>query len=345
MLYLNVLLVEKRHWPREAEGRPMWAHHAVRAVGIILAVIGLNAILGRAGLRMDATAEGLHSLSGETKRLIAELSEERPVFIQAYVSPEVSEQLVQTRANLLGVLNEIKAVGGARIQVMMEDVDPFTPQARDAREKFGITPRQIPHLGSARAGFSDVFLGIAFTCGAEEQVIPFLERGLPIEYEIVRSIRVVARTERRRIGMVGTEAKLFGGFDFQTMRSDRAWSVVSELEKQYEVIQVSASSPIRQELDGLLSLCPPPCLSKKWTICGPTWKRGTPPFCWWTHCRPSTSAWPLRSEREPTSAPSCVTREHSLQSRKVTSRPSSPISEFGGIKPVLSGTPTIPTRI
>lgn len=256
MLYVNVLLVEKRHWPREADGRPMWLHHAARTVGLVLAVIGLNVILGRAGIRVDATAEGLHSLSGETVSLISELSGERPVFIQAYVSPEVPEQLVQTRANLLGVLGEIESVGGARVQVLIEDTEPFTQEARDAREKFGITPRQVPHLGSARAGFTDVFLGVAFTCGAEEQVIPFLERGLPIEYEITRSVRVVAKTERKRVGILGTEAKLFGGFDFSSMRSNPAWPVVEELRKQYDVVQVSAAAPIRQELDGLFAALP-----------------------------------------------------------------------------------------
>ena len=256
MLYLNVLLVEKRHWPREADGRPMWLHHSMRTAGLVLAVIGLNLILGRAGLRVDATAEGLHSLSDETVSLISELSDDRPVFIQAYVSPEVPEQLVQTRANLLGVLGEIESVGGARVQVLIEDTEPFTQAARDAREKFGITPRQVPHLGSARAGFTDVFLGVAFTCGAEEQVTPFLERGLPIEYEITRSVRVVAKTERKKVGILGTEAKLFGGFDFQSMRSNPSWPVVEELRKQYDVVQVSSAAPIRQELDGLFAALP-----------------------------------------------------------------------------------------
>ena len=256
MLYFNVLLVNKRHWPRRADGYPMWFHQAVRAVALLLVLISLNVIIGRGSIRADVTAEQLHSLSNETRRLISELSEDRPVFIQAFVSPDVPEGYVQTRADLLGMLSEMDAIGGARVQVLVEETEPFSEAARNARERFGITPRRVTDLRSAGAGFRDVYMGVAFTCGAEEQVVPFLDRGLSAEYEMTRSIRVVARTERKQIGVLTTEAKLFGGFDFQTMRSSPSWSVVEELRKQYEVVQISAGAPITEEVDGLVVALP-----------------------------------------------------------------------------------------
>ncbi len=255
-LFLNVLVVGRRHWPREADGYPMWLHQTVRSVALAVALISLNAIVGRAALRIDATAEGLHSLSGETRRLIGELSEDRPVFIQAFVSDEVPEEYVQTRANLLGILREIDSVAGPKVEVIIQPTELYTQEARDAREKFGIVARQIPNLSSARAGFSDVFLGVAFTCGAEEQVIPFFDRGLPAEYELTRSIRVVAKAERKKIGVINTEIRLFGGLDFQSMRSTPAWSVVEELQKQYEVVQLSPQSPITEKVDAVLVVLP-----------------------------------------------------------------------------------------
>ena len=256
LLYLNVLLISRRHWPLAAEGYPMWVHHTARAVAVAVAMISISAVVGRGSLRLDVTAERLHSLSDATRGLLGELSDERPVFIQAFISPMVPEPFVQTRSNLLSLLGEIDAVAGPRVEVLIEDTEPFTDEARNAREKFGITPRQIPTVGTARSAVQDVFMGLAFTCGAEEQVMPFFDRGLPAEYEIARSIRVVARTERRKVGLVDGGLNLFGRFNFETNRPSPRWSVVSELEKQYEVVEIDPAEAMTQEVDGLLVVLP-----------------------------------------------------------------------------------------
>lgn len=255
-LYLNVLLVDRRRWPARLDGWPTWIHHGARLAALVVAAIAVNAILGRAGVRLDVTAEGLHSLSGETRALIADIPEDRPVFVQAFVSPEVPEQYVAARENLLDVLEDIDSIGGGRIEVRIQDAEPYTEQARDARETFGITSRQVPNLASARTSLADVFMGVAFTSGPREQVIPFMDRGLSAEYEITRSIRVVTEADRKRIGVVSTGLSVLGGMDFQTMRSSPEWSVVAELKKQYEVESVDPDLSIDPELDALVVLQP-----------------------------------------------------------------------------------------
>ena len=251
-LYLNVLVLSRRQWPARADGRAMWIHHAVRTIAIIVALVSVGTILARANRRLDVTAEQLHSLSGETRALLDGLPSDRPVFIQAFISPTVPEPLVQTRSNLISILEEIDALAGPRVEVLIEYTEPFTTAARDARETFGITPRPVRDVSSARSEVEHVFLGLAFTCGAEEQVIRFFDRGLPAEYEIMRSIRVVAGTQRRRVGIVTTMIDLVGGVNYERNQFAPQWSVVSELRKQYEVYQIDTEYPITQDIDALL---------------------------------------------------------------------------------------------
>ncbi|MEW6050972.1 MAG: Gldg family protein [Candidatus Zixiibacteriota bacterium] len=255
-LYLNVVLLSRRHWPKEAGGYRYWLHHLARGIAVVIAAISLNILSQRTALRLDVTAEQLHSLSPETKQLIREIPVDRPVLIQAYISPEVPRAYVETRANLLSTLREIEALGGSRLQVAVKETEPFSDRAREAREKFGIGPKEVMSSESARTSSSQVYLGLAFTSGPREEVIPFFDRGLVPEYELTRSIRVVANTQRKRIGVLQTDAKLFGGFDFESMSNNPAWSVVEELKKQYEVVQISASDSIGENVDALLAVMP-----------------------------------------------------------------------------------------
>ena len=63
-IYLNVLLLSRRHWRSVESGYPMWLHHSIRAVAVSVILFSFGTVLSRAAtLRIDVTAERLHSLS------------------------------------------------------------------------------------------------------------------------------------------------------------------------------------------------------------------------------------------------------------------------------------------
>ncbi len=276
MLYLNVLLVGKRHWPPTADGHKMSFHYGIRTAAIAVALVAVITLVSRAGARVDVTAERLHSLSKRSRDLVKEVDGDRPVFIQAFVSKDVPRAYVQARENLLGFLREFDAVGGDKIHLVVNDTEPYSQEARDAREKFGILPMDVPEVAGSQANVRKVFMGVAFTCGGAEDVIPFFDRGLPTEYEIARSIRIVARTERKKVGVVTTQVRLFGGLDFNTFQSTPPWPVVAELQKQYEVVQISAQDSIQEQVDALVIVLPSSLSQEEMNHVQDVMERGTP---------------------------------------------------------------------
>ena len=252
MVYLNVLLVGRRNWAGGPRGRSMWTHGLLRVACLVISVASLFAIINRAGARVDATAERLHTLSRDSRSLINAIPAGKPVLVQAYFSPTVPTEYVQVKEDLINNLKEIAALGGSKIRLSLLETELFSENAREAEKRFAIQPRRVLSTSDARQSSEEIFMGVAFTCGLEEVVVPFFDRGLPVEYELIRSIQVVSRTNRKKIGILNTDARLLGGFDFRSSAPGQEWSIVTELKKQYEVVPVAADAPIGRDFDCLL---------------------------------------------------------------------------------------------
>ncbi len=256
MLYLNVALLGRRHWPTTAGAPKLARHYWARGLALVVAVAALTVLVSRLGGRLDATAERIHSLAPSTRALIGSLDPEKPVFIHAYLSPEAPRRYLETRNNIIALLREFDSIGGDRIHARLVETEKYTEAANEAQDRYNIRPRPIPVFEQTGGGPNEVFLGVAFQQGSNEFVIPFFDPGLPVEYELMRSVRVVAQAEKKKVGVLKTGVELFGGFDFQNRRQTSDWSIVAELRKQYDVIQVEAGSEYPGDLDVLMVVLP-----------------------------------------------------------------------------------------
>jgi ABC-2 type transport system permease protein len=272
-LYVDVAILQRRRW-RIERPVPKSAHVGLRtvALGVICACVVVLA--GRTRARLDLTAERLYSLSAETRALLSTLPGGQQVSIQAFISPDVPEPLVQTRENLLGVLREIEARAGGRVVLTVNDTEPYSEQARIARERFDMAPRRVPDPLTGAAA-DDVYMGVAVTSGAEEDVVPFFERGLAPEYELARAIRVVTRTARKRVGILDADVRVLGGVDEQN-EPHAPWAVVQELKKQYDVVEVTPASASDAAVDVLIAVEPSRMTQTDLNAAMPAIERGTP---------------------------------------------------------------------
>ncbi|MBU4272096.1 MAG: Gldg family protein [Planctomycetes bacterium] len=254
MLYLSMVLIGRRHW---FSGLRRWAqagHYLVRTLALVVVAVGAVVLFRHHDLRLDVTSEQLSSLSPQTRALLRDLKVDRPVRIEAFISPVVPESSVQTRLNLLAALRELQALGGDKLQVEIHNTERFSKEAALAEDRYGIEPHQVTTLSHGAMAVDYIFLNVAVKCGSGEPLIAFIDRGIPVEYELVRSICTVGQQQRKKVGVLETDAKLFGGFNMQSMSANPDWPIIDELKKQYEVVRVDPTKPIVERYDVLLAV-------------------------------------------------------------------------------------------
>jgi ABC-type transport system involved in multi-copper enzyme maturation permease subunit/ABC-type uncharacterized transport system involved in gliding motility auxiliary subunit len=258
MLYISMVLISRRHWTGRDDGDSMWAHFTTRALALVLLVIGINLFLSKHNLlHFDVTSEKLNSLSQRTVDLVHKLRDDdkvKTIRIDAYVSPQVPAEYAAHKLNFLSTLAELSALGGGKIQVDVHEIENFSEDATLAERTYGIESREVTTSTSGARTRQEIYLGAAFTSGLDKVVIPFIDKGIPVEYELVRSICTVADQERKKLGVLKTDVELFGGFSMQGPTEES--QLITELKKQYDVVQVDPSKPITDRYDVLLAVQP-----------------------------------------------------------------------------------------
>lgn len=254
-LYLNAVFIARRHWAGGKNASQMALHYAARVACLAVALLSFTYTLSVAGGDIDTTSEKLHTLSPTTRSILKEIDNEKPVTIQAFISPEVPQDYVPVRKELIDKLREYDQRGGANVQVRFVEVEPFSEAAEEATS-LGIQPRQIQSEDGGRLSVEDIYMGVVITSGFDTIVVPFFDRGTPIEYELTRSIGTASEEERRTVGILSTDANVNGGFNQQSFQSLPKWQIVTELEKQYIVKDVSADSEITADVDVLIAVLP-----------------------------------------------------------------------------------------
>ncbi|TWT31822.1 Gldg family protein [Blastopirellula retiformator] len=250
-VYLSMVLIGRRHWMGGKDGESLLGHYLLRTISLVVIASSATLFFVLHDQRWDATAGKTSSISPQTMKLIRNLESDEPVRIEAFISADVPESYAETKSDLINYLNEFRGASGAKMDVFIyNDLEPFSELAEKARDQYGIMP--VPVMGETRGIMQtkEIILGAAVQRGLEKVVIPFFGNRVPVEYELVRSISTVTDQQRKRIGVLTTDAMLFGGVrpdpnnpfgGFQNVPKQR---IVDELEKQYDVEEVDPNEEI-----------------------------------------------------------------------------------------------------
>ena len=244
MIYVSVVLIGRRHWLGGRDGHSLLGHYIVRAVLLAAIVAGLTFTFNHRDLvRLDLTSENLNSLSPDTEEILQALDSDVHIEIEAFISPDVPEMYVQTRLDLLAMLGEMEKNSGGKVKVRIYRTEPFSDVAQRAKDEYDISRKAVAYELRGTRVQRNIFLGVAIKKGLDKVVIPFFDLGTPVEYELIRSITAVNSTQRKKLGIVRTDADLLGGFGVSRQL------IVDELEKQYEVVEVDPNEKIVDPAD------------------------------------------------------------------------------------------------
>ncbi len=263
-IYLSLILIGRRHWLGGRDGTSMLWHFMARAAFLLAIVVGSVLIVQFSPLnqyRIDISTEKVSTLSETTRAVLDRLETEAtenspPIKINAYVSNNIPTEYVQTRYDLVNLLREFDVLGGNRIQVdLQQGIDPFSEEAILAEKRFGIRPVAVQSESRGALREEQVVMGVAISSGRERVVIPFFPYGMPVEYELMRSINTVSQPTRKKIGIVQTDAFAMGAVMNVQGQNEQVppLLIVAELQKQYDVERVNAGDPINlwlQDEDG-----------------------------------------------------------------------------------------------
>ncbi|TWU11069.1 Gldg family protein [Allorhodopirellula heiligendammensis] len=266
-LYVCMILIGRRHWTGGKDGNQMAWQYVVRAIALVVFTVGAVMLFRAHEIgRRDMTEGHVSSLAGATKDLIQNLNDDRPIVIDAFISDEVPELYAQTRYELINLLKEFRAEAAKKnrtIEVNLHDgIDLSSDEAALAAKRFGIEPVTRTFREKGAYTQKKLILGAAFRSGLEKVTVPIFEYGIPVEYELVRSINTVASGTRKRLGIVKSDANLMGGVSMAGMQMQRIdkHRLIDELAKQYEVEEVDLSGPVSPDMYDALFVVQPSSL-------------------------------------------------------------------------------------
>jgi ABC-type uncharacterized transport system involved in gliding motility auxiliary subunit len=232
-----------------------------------VAITGLNLLFSPVRARLDLTADGLHTLSEGSRKILAKIDSN--VEVRLYVSrgenrmPSALKNYSQTVEDLL---QEFRAASGGKITIKRLDPEPDS-DAEDTAKLDGIEPVSLGQMGG-----DPIYFGMAVSLAPETKAIPFLspQREKLLEYDIARVISQVIATNKPVLGVM-SPLPVLGGPAMNPMmmqmgrqpQQQQPWITFSELKRDFTVESVPMDSDSIPEKIQVLMVVHPKDISEK----------------------------------------------------------------------------------
>jgi gliding-associated putative ABC transporter substrate-binding component GldG len=163
-------------------------------LGIIVVVNILAAIFS---FRLDFTADKAYTLSRATKDILRSLDE--PVTVTAYFTEDIPQQLLKARSDFKDMLTEYANTAGDNL--VYEFIDPSKSQEIEQKAmQEGVMPNIVNVRERDEMTQKRVFLGAVLKLGSRKEIIPVIQTGTAMEYELSTAIKKLSIQTKPGLG-------------------------------------------------------------------------------------------------------------------------------------------------
>lgn len=215
---------------KTASHDPLW-RRLQSTVAVIIAISVVVNLFGQSfTVRFDATAQNVYSLSGATKRILADLDD--TVRFTFYRSKKLPAQMELVSRDIQDLLRDYQKFGGRHVEMSVKYPDQDEDVAQEAREA-GIPAVRFNVLSQDEFTVQEGYAGISIEFLDDRETIPFVQVTDDLEYRLSRAIMTLRSSEKPKLGYVSD----FGG---KALEEIGAFS--EELRQNYTVEQIRLSA-------------------------------------------------------------------------------------------------------
>ncbi len=204
----------------------------IRLLIIFAIIVVINFISMNFFFRLDLTADGRYSLSKATKDILKDL--DQTVTITAYFTEDVPANILEMKKEFKDMLVEFSSLSGGN--VLYEFVNPNKdPQLEQAANQNGIRPVLVSDREKDQITQKKIYIGAVLQIAGEKDIIPVIQPGSAMEYDLASSIKKLSVQEKPRIALL------------QGHREPSPQAIVQAMQQMmvlYEVVPVSFSDSI-----------------------------------------------------------------------------------------------------
>ena len=168
----------------------------------ILLIIGIvvlvNVLAKQFFFRLDLTEDKQYTLSNATKNILKNL--EDPITVSAYFSEKLPANIEKTRKDFQEMLVEYSNLSKGMVDY--EFISPSTDEEKQQALQNGLQPVMITIREKDQAQQQQVFMGAVIKMGEQQEIIPFVQPDLGMEYGLSTSIKKLSVVEKPSIGLI-----------------------------------------------------------------------------------------------------------------------------------------------